>query len=86
MSRAPRRAAPIPVGFAALVKLDLTNGDPSLAEVHRAGAEQVGRAYLEALHREHGDNLSAIARAARATRLQVRTYMRRYGIGSYAQG
>ncbi len=82
----PAKRAPIPVGFAALVELDLTNGAPSLAEVHRAAVEQVGRAYLEALHREHGDNLSAIARAARATRLQVRTYMRRYRIGPFAQG
>jgi hypothetical protein len=56
---------------------------PSLAEVRRAGAEEAGRAYLEALHREHGDNLSAITRAAKATRTQVRTYLRRYGIGQW---
>jgi hypothetical protein len=59
---------------------------PSLAEARHAGAEAAGRALLEQLHALHGDNLSAIARAARATRLQVRTYMRRYKIGTFAQG
>jgi hypothetical protein len=57
---------------------------PSLAEARRAGADAAGRQLLEQLHALHGDNLSAIARAARATRLQVRTYMRRYGIWGYA--
>lgn len=58
---------------------------PSLAEVRRDGAEQAGRAYLETLYATHGDNVSAIARDAKATRLQVRTYLRRYGIGRYAK-
>jgi hypothetical protein len=57
---------------------------PSLAEAARAGADAARRELLTRLHALHGDNLSAIARAARATRLQVRTYMRRYKIGSYA--
>lgn len=57
---------------------------PSLAAVRREGAEQAGRRFLEALYAEHGDNVSAIARAAKATRLQVKTYMRRYGIGRFA--
>jgi transcriptional regulator with GAF, ATPase, and Fis domain len=59
---------------------------PSLAQVRREGAEDAGRRFLEALHAEHGDNVSAIARAAKSSRLQVKTYMKRYGIGRYAKG
>lgn len=62
-----------------------TEKGPSLAEARRDGAEEAGRLYLEALHREHGDNLSAIARAAKATRHHVRTYLRRYGIGMWGK-
>lgn len=57
---------------------------PSLAEVRRQGAEDAGRTFLQALHEQHGDNVSAIARAAQASRCAVKTYMKRYGIGRYA--
>jgi uncharacterized membrane protein YebE (DUF533 family) len=59
-----------------------TEQGPSLAQVRREGAERAGREFLEALHAEHGDNISAIARAAQTTRYQVRVYLRRYGIGA----
>jgi hypothetical protein len=59
---------------------------PSLAQVRRQGAEDAGRTFLQALHEEHGDNISAIARAARASRCAVKTYMKRYGIGRFAKG
>jgi DNA-binding NtrC family response regulator len=62
-----------------------TEEGPSLAEARRDGAEAAGRALLEALHAEHGGNISAIARAAQATRQQVRQYLRRYGIGRHAK-
>lgn len=58
---------------------------PSLAEVRRQGAEDAGRIFLMAMHEEHGDNISAIARAARASRCAVKTYMKRYGIGRFAK-
>lgn len=70
------------VGFAATAAFDIGPDGLSLADVHRGAAAQVGRAYLEMLHREHGDNISAIARAAQTTRYQVRVYLRRYGIGA----
>ena len=64
---------------------DFSDPLPSLAEVRRDGAEEAGRRYLEALHAEHGDNLSAIARASQASRHQVRAYLRRYKIGRFAE-
>lgn len=62
-----------------------TKQGPSLAETRREGAEAAGRVLLEALYTKHGDNISAIARAAQATRQQVRQYLRRYGIGRHAK-
>jgi DNA-binding NtrC family response regulator len=58
---------------------------PSLAQVRRQGAEAAGRTFLEALHEQHGGNVSAIARAARASRHAVKAYMKRYGIGRFAR-
>lgn len=77
--RSRKRA--VAVGFAATASFEIGADGLSLADVRRGAAAQVGRAYLEMLHREHGDNISAIARAAKTTRHQVRTYLRRYGIG-----
>jgi DNA-binding NtrC family response regulator len=68
-----------------MVSRMFTEPGPSLAEARRDGAEAAGRALLEALHAEHGGNISAIARAAQATRQQVRQYLRRYGIGRHAK-
>jgi hypothetical protein len=79
-----RKRGPL-VGFAATASFEIGVEGLALADVHRGAAAQVGRAYLESLHREHGDNLSAIARAAKATRTQVRTYLRRYGIGQWGK-